>query len=109
MDYLYRCNFDVLLLIVFLTFCSSLVVGTRSPFELLNGLSKLRVPREILEFFFGWVDAQDYPKIPEAKGSIKAIQSEAFFIPLFELYLIYGGIFRLNFGPKVVFIFSSDC
>lgn len=60
------------------------------------------VPSEILDILFAFVNAQDeYPKIPEAKGSINAVRSEAFFIPLYELYLTYGGIFRLTFGPKV--------
>ena len=78
------------------------VVVTRFAPQLRNGLSKLGVSKEILEVLFSWVDGSgNYPKIPEAKGSVKALQSEAFFIPLYELYLIYGGIFRLNFGPKV--------
>jgi beta-ring hydroxylase len=69
-----------------------------------KSLSKLGVPSAILEFLFGWVDAhEECAKIPEAKGSVSAIRSEAFFIPLYELYLRYGGIFRLNFGPKVSF------
>lgn len=72
-----------------------------------NGLSKIGVPNEILEFLFKWVDAgEDYSKIPEAKGAISAIRSEAFFIPLYELYLTYGGIFRLTFGPKVCLLLS---
>lgn len=74
--------------------------------QVINGLPKLGVPREILEFFFGWADG-DYLKIPEARGSIKAVQSEAFFIPLYELYLTYGGIFRLIFGPKSFLIVSD--
>ncbi|KAL5769734.1 hypothetical protein ACOSP7_013888 [Xanthoceras sorbifolium] len=78
------------------------------PSVLRNGLSKLGFPREILELLFNWVDGnEDYPKIPEAKGSISAIRSEAFFIPLYELYLTYGGIFRLTFGPKS-FVIVSD-
>ncbi|KAJ0015006.1 hypothetical protein Pint_21366 [Pistacia integerrima] len=73
-----------------------------------NGLSKLGVPREILGVLFDWIDAnEDYPKIPEAKGQISAIRSEAFFIPLYELYLTYGGIFRLTFGPKSFLIVSD--
>ncbi|PQP97604.1 hypothetical protein Pyn_39913 [Prunus yedoensis var. nudiflora] len=56
----------------------------------------------------GWADAHDgSPKIPEAKGAISAIQSEAFFIPLYELYLTYGGIYRLTFGPKSFLIVSD--
>ncbi|KHN29293.1 Protein LUTEIN DEFICIENT 5, chloroplastic [Glycine soja] len=67
------------------------------------GLAKVGVPNEVLEFLSGWVEGGGLqPKIPEAKGSIKAIRSVAFFIPLYELYLTYGGIFRLTFGPKVL-------
>ncbi|KAE8706501.1 Protein LUTEIN DEFICIENT 5 [Hibiscus syriacus] len=78
------------------------------PSQLRNGLSKLGVPSEILEILFKWVDdVEEYPKIPEAKGSIKSIRSEAFFIPLYELYLTYGGIFRLTFGPKSFLIVSD--
>lgn len=40
-------------------------------------------------------------EIPQAKGSLKAVGEQAFFIPLYDLHLIYGGIFRLTFGPKV--------
>lgn len=79
------------------------------PSQLRNALSKLGVPREGLDLLFSWAaDGNgDYPKIPEARGSIKAVQSEAFFIPLYELYLSYGGIFRLNFGPKSFLIVSD--
>ncbi|KAK8507483.1 hypothetical protein V6N13_141506 [Hibiscus sabdariffa] len=77
------------------------------PSQLRNGLSKLGVPGEVLEILFKWIDVEDYPKIPEAKGAIKAIRSEAFFIPLYELYLTYGGIFRLIFGPKSFLIVSD--
>ncbi|XP_062144826.1 protein LUTEIN DEFICIENT 5, chloroplastic isoform X2 [Alnus glutinosa] len=73
-----------------------------------KSLSKFGVPSAILEFLFGWVDThEEYAKIPEAKGLISAIRSEAFFIPLYELYLRYGGIFRLNFGPKSFLIVSD--
>ncbi|KAK2361865.1 cytochrome P450 704C1 [Trifolium repens] len=72
------------------------------PSILKKSLSNFGVPNEILEFVFGL-----YPKIPEAKGSISAIRSEAFFIPLYELYITYGGIFRLNFGPKSFLIVSD--
>ncbi|RWW49776.1 hypothetical protein BHE74_00044008 [Ensete ventricosum] len=40
-------------------------------------------------------------EIPQARGSVDAVAGQAFFIPLYELFLTYGGIFRLNFGPKV--------
>lgn len=74
----------------------------RFPSVVKESLLKLGVPSAVLEFIFGWVDNHgDFPKIPEAKGSISAIRNEAFFIPLYELYLTYGGIFRLNLGPKV--------
>lgn len=73
-----------------------------------RSLSKLGVPSAILEFLLSWVDAhEECLKIPEAKGAIGAIRSEAFFIPLYELYLTYGGIFRLNFGPKSFLIVSD--
>ncbi|KAJ6877605.1 protein LUTEIN DEFICIENT 5 [Populus alba x Populus x berolinensis] len=79
------------------------------PSVLRNGLSKLGISNEILDFLFKWaVDLdKDYPKIPEAKGKISAIRSEPFFIPLYELYLTYGGIFRLTFGPKSFLIVSD--
>lgn len=41
-------------------------------------------------------------EIPQASGSMAAVGAQAFFIPLYELFLTYGGIFRLNFGPKVM-------
>lgn len=69
------------------------------------------VPNEILDFLFGWIEGGGYyPKVPEAKGSINAVRNEAFFIPLYELYLTYGGIFRLTFGPKVSsgFLFQRE-
>ncbi|GAY44579.1 hypothetical protein CUMW_082980 [Citrus unshiu] len=78
------------------------------PSRLRNGLSKLGIPHDILEALFNWTRAnQGYPKIPEAKGTISAIRSEAFFLPLYELYLTYGGIFRLTFGPKSFLIVSD--
>nr|AIX87527.1 P450 carotenoid beta-ring hydroxylase [Lycium ruthenicum]QDZ37645.1 CYP450 protein [Pogostemon cablin] len=75
------------------------------PSLLKNGLSKLGVPKEFLEFV-SW-QLGDYPRIPEAKGSISAIRDEPFFIPLYELFLTYGGIFRLTFGPKSFLIVSD--
>lgn len=76
--------------------------------QLLDGLSKLGVPSEVLDVLSKWIGASiDYPKIPEAKGAISAIRSEAFFIPLYELYLTYGGVFRLTFGPKSFLIVSD--
>ncbi|KAL0322243.1 UNVERIFIED_CONTAM: protein LUTEIN DEFICIENT 5, chloroplastic [Sesamum calycinum] len=69
--------------------------------QLKDGLLKLGLPKEVLEFIFNFtIGPEDHLKIPEAKGSINAIRNEPFFIPLYELYLTYGGIFRLTFGPK---------
>ncbi|RDX81107.1 Protein LUTEIN DEFICIENT 5, chloroplastic [Mucuna pruriens] len=76
--------------------------------SILEGLAKVGVPNEVLEFLFGWIEGGgSYLRIPEAKGSIQAIRSVAFFIPLYELYLTYGGIFRLTFGPKSFLIVSD--
>ncbi|KAE9448033.1 hypothetical protein C3L33_20060, partial [Rhododendron williamsianum] len=73
-----------------------------------NGLSKFGAPSGMLELLSQWTGPrEDYPKIPEAKGAIRAIRSEPFFIPLYELYLTYGGIFRLTFGPKSFLIVSD--
>ncbi|GMH13075.1 hypothetical protein Nepgr_014916 [Nepenthes gracilis] len=78
------------------------------PSALRNNLSKLGVRQDILNFIFQWFsDRDECPKIPEAKGAIKAIRTEPFFIPLYELYLTYGGIFRLTFGPKSFLIVSD--
>ncbi|XP_054803888.1 protein LUTEIN DEFICIENT 5, chloroplastic [Prosopis cineraria] len=78
------------------------------PSVLKKSLSKLGMPEEVLDLLFGRMDGlRENPIIPEAKGSIKAIRSEAFFIPLYELYLTYGGIFRLTFGPKSFLIVSD--
>ncbi|KAI5648903.1 hypothetical protein M9H77_34908 [Catharanthus roseus] len=77
------------------------------PSLLKNSLLKLGAPKEFLEFFEKFGTGEDYPRIPEAKGSIQAIRSEAFFIPLYELFLTYGGIFRLTFGPKSFLIVSD--
>ncbi|XP_056848751.1 protein LUTEIN DEFICIENT 5, chloroplastic isoform X2 [Raphanus sativus] len=78
------------------------------PSTVKNGLSKLGVPSNVLDLVFDWTGAsEDYPKVPEAKGSIQAVRNEAFFIPLYELFLTYGGIFRLTFGPKSFLIVSD--
>ncbi|OIW17878.1 hypothetical protein TanjilG_00235 [Lupinus angustifolius] len=78
------------------------------PSILKKSLLTVGLPKEVVEFLFGWGEGRGgYPKIPEAKGSISAIRSEAFFIPLYELYLTYGGIFRLTFGPKSFLIVSD--
>lgn len=67
--------------------------------KLKRTLSKLGVPEE----FFGFLSSpeQEVLKIPQAKGALRAARGQAFFIPLYELFLTYGGLFRLTFGPKV--------
>lgn len=76
--------------------------------QMKNKLLKFGVPEELLDFAFNLTGGSlGYPRIPEAKGSISAIRSEAFFVPLYELYLTYGGIFRLTFGPKSFLIVSD--
>lgn len=78
------------------------------PLKLRNNLSKLGIPTSILDFVLKpFEDYVKYSQIPEAKGEIAAIQSEAFFLPLYELYLTYGGVFRLTFGPKAFLIVSD--
>ncbi|GAA0165056.1 oxygenase [Lithospermum erythrorhizon] len=62
-------------------------------------------PRKIFKWLEGNVD--DSPRIPEARGSIESFRNEAFFIPLYQLYLTFGGIFRLTFGPKSFLIVSD--
>ncbi|KAJ7566206.1 hypothetical protein O6H91_02G092500 [Diphasiastrum complanatum] len=46
-------------------------------------------------------------EMPEASGDVKAVIGEPMFIPLYKLYLTYGGVFRLTFGPKS-FVIVSD-
>ena len=43
-------------------------------------------------------------KMPESRGDVGAIVGEPFFLPLYKLFKIYGGVFRLTFGPKVRFL-----
>ncbi|GER28828.1 cytochrome P450 [Striga asiatica] len=76
--------------------------------KLRNGLSKMGLPDQVINVILNSIGGpEDYLKIPEARGDIRAIRSEPFFIPLFELYLTYGGIFRLTFGPKSFLIVSD--
>ncbi|KAL6002076.1 hypothetical protein ACLOJK_037524 [Asimina triloba] len=73
-----------------------------------QSLLQLGVPEEFIGFLSGGSNAgKDAPKIPMAKGSIDAVRGQAFFIPLYELFLNYGGIFRLVFGPKSFLIVSD--
>jgi hypothetical protein len=72
---------------------------------LVGRLSKLGPPGELaaalLTRVAGAGAARGGPEIPQALGSINAVVGQAFFVPLYDLFLTYGGIFRLNFGPKV--------
>ncbi|KAK8951580.1 hypothetical protein KSP39_PZI003857 [Platanthera zijinensis] len=77
-----------------------------------TGLSKILPAGKFLEELLakldgGVGDGDERAEIPQAKGSFSAVVGQAFFIPLYELYLIYGGIFRLNFGPKSFLIVSD--
>ncbi|KAK3242080.1 hypothetical protein CYMTET_48208 [Cymbomonas tetramitiformis] len=47
-------------------------------------------------------------KMPEARGDIRIIIGEPVFVPLYRLYLAYGGIFRLSFGPKSFVVVSDN-
>ena len=39
--------------------------------------------------------------MPTAQGDVRAIVGQPFFVPLYNLFRVYGGVFRLSFGPKV--------
>ena len=45
--------------------------------------------------------------MPEATGDIREIVGQPVFVPLYKLFLVYGPIFRLSFGPKS-FVVISD-
>ncbi len=45
--------------------------------------------------------------MPEATGDVREIVGQPVFVPLYKLYLTYGKIFRLSFGPKS-FVVVSD-
>jgi len=45
--------------------------------------------------------------MPEARGDIREIVGQPVFVPLYKLFLVYGKIFRLSFGPKS-FVIISD-
>jgi hypothetical protein len=40
-------------------------------------------------------------RMPVATGDIREIVGQPVFIPLYNLFRVYGGVFRLSFGPKV--------
>uniref|UniRef100_A0A7S0RBW3 Cytochrome P450 n=1 Tax=Chlamydomonas leiostraca TaxID=1034604 RepID=A0A7S0RBW3_9CHLO len=46
-------------------------------------------------------------RMPEARGDIREIVGQPVFVPLYKLFLVYGKIFRLSFGPKS-FVIISD-
>ena len=46
-------------------------------------------------------------RMPVARGDIREIVGQPVFVPLFNLFRIYGKIFRLSFGPKN-FVVISD-
>ncbi|XP_020581080.1 protein LUTEIN DEFICIENT 5, chloroplastic [Phalaenopsis equestris] len=72
-----------------------------------NVLSKIGPSGRFLVDLLVKLGDGEYTEIPQAQGSFKAVGGQAFFIPLYELYLIYGGIFRLTFGPKSFLIVSD--
>lgn len=47
-------------------------------------------------------------RMPETKGNIREVVGEPFFVPLYNLFLTYGGVFRLKFGPKVIVRLQLD-
>ena len=47
-------------------------------------------------------------RIPTASGDIREIVGQPVFIPLFKLFLGYGKIFRLSFGPKSFIVISDN-
>uniref|UniRef100_A0A0D3FC39 Cytochrome P450 n=1 Tax=Oryza barthii TaxID=65489 RepID=A0A0D3FC39_9ORYZ len=71
------------------------------------GLAKLGRPGELAAALLTKVAGGGGPEIPQAVGSMSAVTGQAFFIPLYDLFLAYGGIFRLNFGPKSFLIVSD--
>ncbi|KAE8796758.1 Cytochrome P450 97B2 [Hordeum vulgare] len=52
--------------------------------------------------------ARTGPELPQAVGSLASVAGEAFFLPLYDLFLTYGGVFRLNFGPKEPFLLRNS-
>lgn len=53
------------------------------------------------------LEAEKAKRMPEAQGNANIMIGEAFFIPLYDLYMKHGNIFRLTFGPKS-FVIISD-
>lgn len=46
-------------------------------------------------------------RMPSASGDVREIVGQPVFVPLYKLFITYGPIFRLNFGPKS-FVVISD-
>ena len=46
-------------------------------------------------------------RMPEARGDIREIAGQPVFVPLFSLFLQFGAVFRLSFGPQS-FVVVSD-
>lgn len=46
-------------------------------------------------------------QMPTARGDVRAIIGQPFFVPLYNLFRVYGGVFRLSFGPKQFAIVSD--
>ncbi|KAK1290320.1 hypothetical protein QJS10_CPB18g01781 [Acorus calamus] len=59
--------------------------------QLRRGLLKIGVPKVFLEPLFGRDSDDGFLEIPQATGSIRAVSGQPFFIPLYELFLSYGG------------------
>ncbi|KAK9692167.1 hypothetical protein RND81_09G245300 [Saponaria officinalis] len=75
------------------------------PVTLKNNISKLGVPQYILDFVLKpFEENEKFSRIPEAK---RRSRNEAFFLPLYELYLTNGGIFRTKYGLKSFLIVSD--
>lgn len=76
-----------------------------------TGLSKFglvgKLLENLLDKFGGRVGDGDRLEIPQVNGSFRALAGQAFFIPLYELYLIHGGLYRFTFGPKSYLIVSD--
>eukprot|EP00899_Mesostigma_viride_P013499 jgi/Mesvir1/2214/Mv09858-RA.1 len=45
--------------------------------------------------------------MPEARGDVREIVGEPHFVPLYRLFLSYGPVFRLSFGPKSFVVVSN--
>ncbi|KAI3960058.1 hypothetical protein MKW98_016782 [Papaver atlanticum] len=76
--------------------------------KLRNALEKFGVPELLLNFVSTKGKGGETLKIiPQARGALSALRGQPFFIPLYNLFLTYGGIFRLNFGPKSFLIVSD--